>query len=107
MKVLKLFKQLRIFVNKEYPELIQGIIKATQILKPGGKLIVVSFHSIEDKIVKYSFKNFSRNSSKRSNKYLPENLKNLAFLIIIKIKFLEHLQVKLRETQDLDRLNYV
>ena len=73
----KTFQALRIFVNKEVTELIQGIIKATQILKPGGKLVVVSFHSIEDKIVKYYFKNFSKNHSK-TNKYLPEINKNLA-----------------------------
>ena len=53
-------------------ELIEGIIKATKVLKPGGRLIVVSFHSIEDKIIKFFFKNFSKNRS-RSNKYLPEN----------------------------------
>tara|TARA_B100001057_G_scaffold499504_1_gene610424 strand:+ start:1110 stop:2117 length:1008 start_codon:yes stop_codon:yes gene_type:complete len=68
----KTFQAIRIFVNKEVTELIEGIIKATKILKPGGKLIVVSFHSIEDKIVKFYFKNFSKNHS-RSNKYLPEN----------------------------------
>ena len=67
----KTFQALRIFVNKEVTELIEGIIKATKILKPGGKLIVVSFHSIEDKIVKFYFKNFSKNQS-RSNKYFPE-----------------------------------
>ena len=67
----KTFQAIRIFVNKEISELIDGIINATKILKPGGKLIVVSFHSIEDKIVKFYFKNFSKNRS-RSNKYLPE-----------------------------------
>ena len=48
------------------------MIKATKILKPGGKLVILSFHSIEDKIIKFYFKNFSKNRS-RSNKYLPEN----------------------------------
>ncbi len=67
----KTFQAIRIFVNKEVTELIEGIIKATKILKPGGKLIVVSFHSIEDKIIKFYFKNFSKNRS-RSNKYLPD-----------------------------------
>ena len=43
-------------VNKEITELIQGITKATKILKPGGRLIVISFHSIEDKIVKFFLK---------------------------------------------------
>ena len=68
----KTFQAIRIFVNQEISELIEGIIKATKVLKPGGKLIVISFHSIEDKIIKFYFKNFSKNRS-RSNKYLPEN----------------------------------
>ena len=67
----KTFQAIRIFVNKEITELIQGITKATKILKPGGRLIVISFHSIEDKIVKFFFKNYSSNRA-RSNKYLPE-----------------------------------
>ena len=72
----KTFQALRIFVNKEITELINGIINATKILKPGGKILVVSFHSIEDKIVKYFFSNFSKNKS-RPSRYLPdENLNN-------------------------------
>ena len=67
----KTFKALRIFVNKEITELINGIVSATKILKPGGKILIVSFHSIEDKIVKYFFSNFSMNKSKPS-RYLPE-----------------------------------
>ena len=67
----KTFQALRIFVNKEITELINGIIYATKILKPGGRILVVSFHSIEDKIVKYFFNNFSINKSKPS-RYLPE-----------------------------------
>jgi len=68
----KTFQALRIFVNKEITELIEGIIHATKILKPGGKILIVSFHSIEDKIVKYFFSNFSSSRSKPS-RYLPEN----------------------------------
>ena len=67
----KTFQALRIFVNKEITELISGIISAVKILKPGGKILIVSFHSIEDKIVKYFFSNFSSNKSKPS-RYLPE-----------------------------------
>ena len=40
-------------------------------MKPGGKILVVSFHSIEDKVVKYFFSNFSSSKSKPS-RYLPE-----------------------------------
>ena len=68
----KTFQALRIFVNKEISELIKGIACATKLLKPGGKILVVSFHSIEDKIVKYFFSNYSKNKS-RPSKYLPDN----------------------------------
>ena len=68
----KTFQALRIIVNKEITELIKGLIEATKILKPGGKLILITFHSIEDKIVKYYFKNYSENFS-RQNKYRPES----------------------------------
>tara|TARA_Y200000002_G_scaffold373757_1_gene373403 strand:- start:183 stop:1196 length:1014 start_codon:yes stop_codon:yes gene_type:complete len=68
----KTFQALRIFVNKEITELIEGVINATKILKPGGKILIVSFHSIEDKIIKYFFSNFSSNRSKPS-RYFPEN----------------------------------
>ena len=68
----KTFQAIRIFVNKEITELINGIINATKILKPGGKILVVSFHSIEDKIVKYLFSNFSTNKSNPS-RYFPDN----------------------------------
>ncbi len=68
------FQALRIFVNKEITELINGIISATKKLKPGGKILVVSFHSIEDRIIKYFFNNFSSNQSKPS-RYFPEDTK--------------------------------
>ncbi len=67
----KTFQALRIFVNKEITELINGIISATKKLKPGGKILVISFHSIEDSIVKYLFSSFSKNKSKPS-RYVPE-----------------------------------
>ena len=67
----KTFQALRIFVNKEISELINGIINATKKLKPGGKILIISFHSIEDRIVKYFFTNFSKNKS-RPSRYLPE-----------------------------------
>ena len=71
----KTFQAIRIFVNKEISELLNGIINATKILKPGGKIMVISFHSIEDKIVKYFFNNFSKNRSNPS-RYHPENTSN-------------------------------
>ncbi len=71
----KTFQALRIFVNKEITELINGIVNATKILKPGGKILVVSFHSIEDKIIKYFFSNYSENRP-RPSRYFPENKKD-------------------------------
>ncbi len=68
----KTFQALRMFVNKEVTELVFGVINATRKLKPGGKILVVSFHSIEDRIIKYFFNNFSSNQSKPS-RYIPEN----------------------------------
>ena len=68
----KTFQALRIFVNKEITELIHGIVNATKKLKPGGKILVISFHSLEDRIVKYFFTNFSKNKS-RPSRYQPEN----------------------------------
>ena len=68
----KTFQAIRIFVNKEISELIYGVVNATKKLKPGGKILVISFHSLEDRIIKYFFSNFSKNKSKPS-RYLPEN----------------------------------
>ena len=71
----KTFQALRIFVNKEITEIINGITNATKLLKPGGKILVVSFHSIEDRVIKYFFTNYSDNRSKPS-RYLPEDINN-------------------------------
>ena len=66
----KTFQAIRIFVNQELTELILGLIEATKILKKDGILIVVSFHSLEDKIVKYFFNLYS-NLKKNPSRYLP------------------------------------
>ena len=46
------FQALRLFVNDELGELARGLMAVERVLKPGGRLVVVSFHSLEDRIVK-------------------------------------------------------
>ena len=65
----KVFQALRILVNKEISELIFGLINATKVLKKDGVLAVVTFHSLEDKIVKYYFKSLSEKKS--ISRYAP------------------------------------
>jgi 16S rRNA (cytosine1402-N4)-methyltransferase len=83
----KTFQAIRIFVNKEITELMLGLIEATKLLSNGGILVVVSFHSIEDKIVK-NFFNLYSNLKKNPSRYLPlkENKSSL-FKEIIKKPF--------------------
>ena len=79
----KVFQALRIFVNREISELIYGLINATKILKPGGTILVVTFHSLEDKIVKFFFKSLSENQS--ISRYMPKtNEKTKLFKLINK-----------------------
>jgi 16S rRNA (cytosine1402-N4)-methyltransferase len=65
----KVFQALRILVNREISELIFGLINATKVLKKDGVLAVVTFHSLEDKIVKYFFKSLSEKKS--ISRYAP------------------------------------
>jgi len=53
----KTFQALRIFINQELDNLQIGLERGFQILKNGGRMVVISFHSIEDRIVKNFFKN--------------------------------------------------
>ena len=66
----KVFQALRIFVNKEISELIYGLINASKVLEKNGIITVVSFHSLEDKIVKYFFKSLSE--TKSVSRYMPK-----------------------------------
>ncbi len=80
----KIFQSLRMFVNQEISELINGLINAYNILPVGGLIVVVTFHSIEDKIVKYFFKEYSE--IKNSSRYLPNKITNKKYFNLIEKK---------------------
>ena len=81
----KTFQAIRIFVNQELTELFLGLIEAAKCLKEGGILVVISFHSLEDKIVKFFFNEYS-NNKKNPSRYLPPNEKNLSLFETISKK---------------------
>ena len=82
----KTFQAIRIFVNSEITELILGLIEATKLLSKGGMLIVVSFHSLEDKIVKNFFNSYS-NLKVNPSRYLPAKDKPDLFELVSKKPF--------------------
>ena len=79
----KIFQALRILVNKEISELINALINSFHLIPIGGVIAVVTFHSIEDKIVKFFFKHYSE--ERNSSRYMPnEEVSEKCFRIINK-----------------------
>lgn len=70
------FQALRLFVNDELGELQRGLAAAERILAPGGRLVVVSFHSLEDRIVKTFLA--SRSGGRPGSRHLPETIRRPA-----------------------------
>lgn len=64
------FQALRIAVNDELAELVRGLVAAEAVLKPGGFLVVVTFHSLEDRVVKRFIQNRT-GKSPQTSRHMP------------------------------------
>ena len=91
----KVFQALRIFVNQEISELIYGLINAAKTVKKDGIIAAVTFHSLEDKIVKYFFKSLSENKS--ISRYMPKQEENHNFFNLVKKKSIKPSQKEINE----------
>ncbi len=65
------FQAFRIFINAELEELQQALVASLRLLKPGGRLVVISFHSLEDRIVKQFIAAHSREVVDRRALFAP------------------------------------
>lgn len=71
------FQAFRIFINAELEELQQALEAALKVLQPGGRLVVISFHSLEDRIVKQFIAKHSKDEYDRRTPFAPPKLMRL------------------------------
>lgn len=65
------FQALRIYVNDELGELVRALEAAEKLLSPNGRLVVVTFHSLEDRIVKRFFQSRTGNAEETFSRHVP------------------------------------
>ena len=78
------FQAFRIFINAELEELQQALEASLQVLQPGGRLVVISFHSLEDRIVKQFIAKHSRDEYDRRTPFAAPKVMQLKALDRIK-----------------------
>ena len=78
------FQAFRIFINAELEELQQALEASLHVLAPGGRLVVISFHSLEDRIVKQFIAKHSRDVYDRRDPFAPAKV--MQFLALDRIK---------------------
>ncbi|MGL5010254.1 MAG: 16S rRNA (cytosine(1402)-N(4))-methyltransferase RsmH, partial [Paracoccaceae bacterium] len=76
------FQAIRIAVNTEFTELAEGLAAAERVLKPGGHLAVVTFHSLEDRIVKRFFQ-LASGAEANTNRYAPARAEDTARFTLV------------------------
>ena len=76
------FQALRIAVNEEFAQLVQGLAAAERALKPGGLLAVVTFHSLEDRVVKRFFQQ-AAGEEPNANRYAPVKTETTARFTLV------------------------
>ena len=80
----RIFQAIRIEVNQEMDNLRRALASGTALLNRGGRLVVISYHSLEDRIVKEFFKEHARTSIPSGHKYLPDLPQEPEFVILTK-----------------------
>lgn len=80
----RVFQAIRIEVNKELDNLTNALAQAVDYLLPGGRIVIISYHSLEDRIVKDFFRKESRTFVPSRNKFEPDTPRKASLAVLTK-----------------------